>query len=99
MYVLETNSLFLNFVFSNQVGGQEKIRRLWQHYYQGSDGLIFVVDSSDRERIDEAREELHGILSWGDMSNVPIVIIANKQDLPSEFNYKSIFLFSKTLYS
>jgi hypothetical protein len=98
MYVLEINSLFFNFVFSNQVGGQEKIRRLWQHYYQGSDGLIFVVDSSDRERIDEAREELHGILSWADMSHVPIVIIANKQDLPSKFNFSSLFLFSKIFF-
>ncbi|CAF0787409.1 unnamed protein product [Rotaria sp. Silwood1] len=65
------------------VGGQEKIRRLWQHYYQGADGLIFVVDSSDQDRIDEAREELHGILSSHDMSSVPIVVIANKQDLPN----------------
>ncbi|CAF3360460.1 unnamed protein product [Rotaria socialis] len=65
------------------VGGQEKIRRLWQHYYQGADGLIFVVDSNDHERMDEAREELHGILSSYDMSRIPIVIIANKQDLPN----------------
>jgi small GTP-binding protein len=66
------------------VGGQEKIRRLWQHYYQGTNGLIFVVDSNDQERIEEAREELHGILSAHDMSNVPIVVLANKQDLPSK---------------
>ena len=65
-----------------QVGGQEKIRRLWQHYYQNADGLIFVIDSSDTDRIDEAREELYGILSSPDMSRVPIVVIANKQDLP-----------------
>lgn len=70
-----------------QVGGQEKIRRLWQHYYQNTDGLIFVVDSNDQERIAEAREELHGILSSPDMSDIPIVVIANKQDLPSKFTY------------
>ncbi|CAF0761933.1 unnamed protein product [Adineta ricciae] len=64
------------------VGGQEKIRRLWQHYYQNSDGLIFVVDSSDADRMNEAREELHGILSSPEMSTVPVVILANKQDLP-----------------
>lgn len=75
--------MLFSYLFSIiKVGGQEKIRRLWQHYYQNADGLIFVVDSSDLERIDEAREELHGILSWPDMANVPIVIIANKQDLP-----------------
>ncbi|CAF0830147.1 unnamed protein product [Rotaria sordida] len=72
------------------VGGQEKIRRLWQHYYQGADGLVFVVDSNDQERIDEAREELHGILSSPDMSRLPIVIIANKQDLPNAMKTSDI---------
>jgi ADP-ribosylation factor protein 1 len=65
------------------VGGQGKIRRLWRHYYQNTDGLVYVVDSSDRERIDESCEELHSILNDGQMRNVPFVIIANKQDLPN----------------
>ncbi len=41
------------------VGGQDKIRPLWRHYFQNTQGLIFVVDSNDRERIVEAREELN----------------------------------------
>merc|ERR1712078_391930 len=41
------------------VGGQTKIRPLWRHYFQNTQGLIFVVDSNDRERIHETREELH----------------------------------------
>ena len=40
------------------VGGQDKIRPLWRHYFQNTQGLIFVVDSNDRERIKEAQEEL-----------------------------------------
>ena len=40
------------------VGGQDKIRPLWRHYFQNTQGLIFVVDSNDRERIGEAQEEL-----------------------------------------
>ena len=40
------------------VGGQDKIRPLWRHYFQNTQGLIFVVDSNDRERIDEAQKEL-----------------------------------------
>merc|ERR1712071_214832 len=40
------------------VGGQDKIRPLWRHYFQNTQGLIFVVDSNDRERITEAQEEL-----------------------------------------
>jgi small GTP-binding protein len=40
------------------VGGQDKIRPLWRHYYQNTQGLIFVVDSNDRDRIEDAKEEL-----------------------------------------
>ncbi|CAG2235362.1 ARF1_2 [Mytilus edulis] len=64
------------------IGGQEKIRRLWQHYLKNTDGLIYVVDSNDKDRLCEAREELYGILNSANMRNVPVVVIANKQDMP-----------------
>ena len=44
------------------VGGQDKIRNLWRHYYQNTQGLIFVVDSNDKARIEDARNELHKML-------------------------------------
>lgn len=44
------------------VGGQDKIRPLWRHYFQNTQGLIFVVDSNDRERIAEAEKELHNMV-------------------------------------
>ena len=40
------------------MGGQDKIRPLWRHYYAGTQALIFVVDSNDRDRIEEGRQEL-----------------------------------------
>ncbi|EPQ27314.1 uncharacterized protein PFL1_06941 [Pseudozyma flocculosa PF-1] len=49
------------------VGGQDKIRPLWRHYYTGTQGLVFVVDSQDRDRIDEARQELHRIIGDREM--------------------------------
>jgi ADP-ribosylation factor protein 6 len=64
------------------VGGQDKIRPLWRHYFTGTQALIFVVDSSDRERIDEARKELHMIVNDREMREVVILVFANKQDLP-----------------
>merc|ERR1712183_291824 len=45
------------------VGGQDKIRPLWRHYFQNTQGLIFVVDSNDTERIGEARDELARMLT------------------------------------
>jgi len=66
------------------VGGQEKIRPLWRHYYQGSEGLLFVVDSSDVQRVAEARDEIFSVLKDEAMDQgVPTVILANKQDLPN----------------
>merc|ERR1711988_745688 len=65
------------------VGGQDKIRKLWRHYYQNTQGLIFVVDSNDRERIDDAREELSKILSEDEMRDAVLLVFANKQDLPN----------------
>ena len=64
------------------VGGQDKIRPLWRHYYTGTQGLVFVVDSQDRERIDEAKQELHRILSDREMKECLLLVFANKQDQP-----------------
>ena len=65
------------------VGGQDKIRPLWRHYYQNTQGLIFVVDSNDRDRIDAARDELHRMLNEDELRNAFVLIYANKQDLPN----------------
>ncbi|KRX09540.1 P-loop containing nucleoside triphosphate hydrolase [Pseudocohnilembus persalinus] len=62
------------------VGGQDKIRLLWRHYYQNTQGLIFVVDSSDRDRIEIARDELQRMLNEEDLKDVVLLVYANKQD-------------------
>jgi small GTP-binding protein len=64
------------------VGGQDKIRKLWRYYYQNTHALIFVIDSSDRERVELAQEELQKILSEEDMSQALLLVFANKTDLP-----------------
>merc|ERR1712205_271733 len=65
------------------IGGQDKIRKLWRHYYQNTQGLIFVVDSNDRDRIEDAREELAKILEEDEMRDAVVLVFANKQDLPN----------------
>merc|ERR1712182_181334 len=65
------------------VGGQDKIRRLWRHYYQNTQGVIFVVDSNDRDRVEDAKEELHKILQEDEMRDAVLLVLANKQDLPN----------------
>lgn len=65
------------------VGGQDKIRPLWRHYFQNTQGIIFVVDSNDRERLGEAQEELHKMLSEEELRDAVLLVFANKQDLPN----------------
>ena len=72
------------------VGGQDKIRPLWRHYYENTQGLIFVVDSNDRDRIDDAREELMKMLNEDDMRDAVLLVFANKQDLPNAMSAQDL---------
>ncbi|KAG6469776.1 hypothetical protein ZIOFF_070707 [Zingiber officinale] len=73
---------YKNVVFTVwDVGGQEKLRPLWRHYFSNTDALIYVVDSLDRERIGKAREEFQTIIRDPFMLNSVILVFANKQDL------------------
>ncbi|CAN6636134.1 ADP-ribosylation factor 2 [Trichomonascus vanleenenianus] len=65
------------------VGGQDKIRPLWRHYFQNTQGIIFVVDSNDRDRMNEAREELQRMLNEDELRDALLLVFANKQDLPN----------------
>lgn len=72
------------------VGGQDKIRPLWRHYYQNTQGVIFVVDSNDRDRVGEARDELHRMLNEDELREAMLLVFANKQDLPNAMNAAEI---------
>ena len=63
------------------VGGQDKIRMLWKHYYQNSDGIIFVIDSNDKERFETVRETLLLCLNEEELKDAALLIFANKQDI------------------
>jgi hypothetical protein len=67
-----------------------QIRPLWRHYFQNTQGLIFVVDSNDRDRIGEARDELHRMLNEDELRDAVLLVFANKQDLPNAMNAAEI---------
>ena len=78
-------------IFNWDVGGEDKIRPLWRHYYQmGINAIIFVIDSNDRERMPEAREELQKILREDELEDAILLVFANKQDLPSAMSISEI---------
>merc|ERR1719195_1816749 len=59
------------------IGGQDKIRKLWRHYYLGTAGVIFLVD-----RNEDAREELANMFAEDELRDAVLLVFANKQDLP-----------------
>lgn len=63
------------------VGGQDKLRPLWKSYTRRTDGLVFVVDAAEAERMEEAKVELHRITRSAENLGVPVLVLANKQDL------------------
>ena len=76
------------------IGGQNKIRPLWRYYFQGSNALIWVIDSADTDRFREVKEELHNVLNEQELSDSKILIFANKADLAKSDDIKNL---SKTL--
>lgn len=65
------------------IGGQRSIRPYWSNYFDNIDTLIFVIDSNDQKRFDEMNIELGELLDEEKLSKVPVLIFANKQDLPT----------------
>ena len=63
------------------IGGQKAIRAYWPNYYEGTDGLVYVIDSSDEGRIEECTDELQTLLQEDELKDVPLLVFANKQDL------------------
>lgn len=63
------------------VGGQERLRPLWRHYFPATTALIFVIDSQDKDRLNEAKEEFYSIVGEKEMEKVVLLVLANKQDL------------------
>lgn len=64
------------------LGGQTSIRPYWRCYFPNTQAVIYVVDSSDTERLDISKTEFHAILEEDELKNAIVLVYANKQDLP-----------------
>mmetsp|Transcript_41710 Transcript_41710/g.110168 ORF Transcript_41710/g.110168 Transcript_41710/m.110168 type:complete len:185 (-) Transcript_41710:104-658(-) len=84
---LEYNGYKLNIW---DVGGQKTIRSYWRNYFEATDGIVWVVDSADRQRLEDCRRELDGLLSEERLAGATLLIFANKQDLPGALSGKEI---------
>ncbi|TEB29541.1 GTP-binding protein [Coprinellus micaceus] len=72
------------------VGGQRTLRPYWRNYFEQTDALVWVVDSSDRMRMSDCKEELHSLLTEDRLAGASLLIFANKQDLPGSMSEAQI---------
>lgn len=72
------------------IGGQKSIRPYWRNYYEQTDALIYVIDSADTRRHEETSIELQQLLEEERLQNVPLLVMANKQDLVSALSHSEI---------
>ncbi|KAK9504347.1 hypothetical protein O3M35_010702 [Rhynocoris fuscipes] len=76
---IDVSGIRLNFW---DLGGQEELQSLWDKYYAESHAIIYIVDSSDRDRIEESKETFDKMISSENLTGVPLLVLANKQDIP-----------------
>ncbi|KAL4433163.1 hypothetical protein ABPG74_010858 [Tetrahymena malaccensis] len=74
---------FKNFKLSFwDLPGRDYLRKMfWHHYYNDNNALLFVLDSTDTDRFNEAKETLNMLIENPNMADIPILILANKQDI------------------
>ncbi|XP_078100470.1 LOW QUALITY PROTEIN: ADP-ribosylation factor-like protein 11 [Sander vitreus] len=72
------------------VGGQKSMRDNWSHYLDDCQALVFVVDSSDPARLPEAQKVLKKVLSEKKLKGVPLMVLANKKDLPNAMTIRQV---------
>lgn len=72
------------------VGGQKSLRSYWRNYFESTDGLIWVVDSADRRRLEDCKQELDSLLLEERLAGATLLVFANKQDLPGSLSADDI---------
>jgi len=72
------------------LGGSADARAFWRLYYKDTQAIVFVVDSSELDRMDEAREELHRMMMEHELWDAPLLVLANKQDHPRAVSLREI---------
>ena len=72
------------------LGGQSDLQSIWQTYYPDCHGIIFMVDSSDKDRMQECRKVLSRVFSSDEVDGVPVLVMANKQDLDESLGVEHI---------
>jgi ADP-ribosylation factor-like protein 2 len=85
------NAILISFKLNIwDVGGQKSLRAFWRNYFESTDGLIFVVDSSDKLRLNDCKTELKNLLTEERLMGATLLVFANKQDLMGSLKCEDI---------
>ncbi|KAJ1921212.1 ADP-ribosylation factor-like protein 8B [Mycoemilia scoparia] len=63
------------------IGGQPRFRSMWERYCRGVNAIVFVIDSADHKKFDQARAELRSLLEKPQLKDIPVLVLGNKNDL------------------
>ncbi|CAG8539887.1 5876_t:CDS:2 [Paraglomus occultum] len=72
------------------IGGQPRFRSMWERYCRGVNAIVFILDSADPKNLEAARNELKSLLDKPQLSNIPVLVLGNKNDLPEALTVEEI---------
>ncbi|WVO18030.1 hypothetical protein L204_105728 [Cryptococcus depauperatus] len=72
------------------LGGQRDIRSIWEKYYDECHAVVFVLDATDQARLSETWEVFDEVLNSPRLLNLPLLLLANKQDSPTSLSVAEI---------
>ncbi|CAG2179740.1 unnamed protein product [Oppiella nova] len=84
---IHTNGIVLNFW---DLGGQTELQTLWDKYFAESHAIIYVIDSSDKERLEDSKLAFDKMITNEALNGVPLLLVANKQDIPESLSLSRI---------
>ncbi|GJN36768.1 hypothetical protein PR202_gb25663 [Eleusine coracana subsp. coracana] len=85
MHFIRTNELKFPYLYNECI-----CRPYWRCYFPNTQAIIYVVDSSDTDRLVTAKEEFHAILEEDELKGAVVLVYANKQDLPGALDDAAI---------
>mmetsp|Transcript_12655 Transcript_12655/g.21438 ORF Transcript_12655/g.21438 Transcript_12655/m.21438 type:complete len:186 (+) Transcript_12655:144-701(+) len=72
------------------IGGQPRFRSMWERYCRGVNSIVYVVDAADPDKFESAKKELHDLMAKPPLANIPLLVLANKNDLPEAIGVEDV---------
>ncbi|XP_057315738.1 ADP-ribosylation factor-related protein 1-like [Hydractinia symbiolongicarpus] len=72
------------------LGGQEELQTLWNKYFMDCHGVIYMIDSSDAQRLEDSYKCFDTLISDEDLVGIPMLVLANKQDKPNSITAEAV---------